>query len=212
MVFSRFLPKNPEFIQMFAQSAKNAHETAKALADLMDNYTDVESKVRRIRDLEHAGDKLTHDLTNALTTTFVTPFDRDDIMLLASRLDDLVDSIEEAARRMWLYRMPAPTPEAKRLAHIIQDQTAAMADTMHMLIDARHSDQLRQVVRTVTSLEDDGDKILDDVLSKLYDGVDDIKGVISSIRWGELYQYLEDATDRAQDVAYTIEGILLKNA
>lgn len=212
MVFSRFLPKNPEFIQLFVTSAKNAHETAKALADLMDNYTDVEAKVRKIRDLEHAGDKVTHDLTNALTTTFVTPFDRDDIMVLASRLDDLVDSIEEAARRMWLYRMPAPTPEAQRLAHIVKDQTAAMADAMHMLIDTKQTETLRKVVRTVTSLEDDGDKILDDVLSKLYDNATDIKGVISSIRWGELYQYLEDATDRAQDVAYTIEGILLKNA
>ncbi|GGJ19049.1 DUF47 domain-containing protein [Deinococcus roseus] len=212
MVLSRFLPKNPEFIQMFVKSAKNAHETAIALSDLMDNYVDVENKVRKIRDLEHIGDNITHDLTNALTTTFVTPFDRDDIMMLASRLDDLVDSIEEAARRMWLYRMPSPTPEAQRLAKIIAGQTLALAESMHMLIDARHSETLRDVVKKVTSLEDDGDQILDEVLAKLYDGVQDIKGVISSIRWGELYQYLEDATDRAQDVAYTIEGILLKNA
>lgn len=212
MLLSRFLPKNPEFLQMFIQSANNAHEMARAFLDLTQNYTDVGAKVRKIKDLEHVGDTLTHNITNALTITFITPFDREDIMALASSMDDFVDAIEECARRMWLYRIAEVTPETRELAQIIAAQAEQLALAMPMVLDSKRTEDLRGIVRKVTSLEDDGDRIVDTVMSNLYEGASGVQDVIRGIRWGELYQYMEDATDRGQDVAYTIEGIILKNA
>lgn len=212
MALARFLPKNERFFDYFKSAAQNSLEMAKAFSDLMDNYTDVEKKVRRIRDLEQQGDDIYHQVSNALTQTFMTPLDREDIVLIAGRLDDFVDGIEDAARRMWLYRISEPTQHAKDLAKIIVSQAELLVKTMPLLQNNKNSTEVINRSKEIKRLEDDADEIMNQVHGDLYDDATDIKTLIRSIRWGELYQYLEDATDRAQDVANTLEAIALKHA
>jgi uncharacterized protein Yka (UPF0111/DUF47 family) len=130
MVLARFLPQDERFFDYFRKDVANAAEVAQALRDLFDNYTDIERKARRVRDLEHRGDEITHQIYDALNRTFVTPLDREDIADLAGRLDDFVDTIEQAVRRIWLYRLDEPPEQARLLARIIDDQAKLISDTI----------------------------------------------------------------------------------
>src|SRR5437763_7614530 len=142
MVLARFLPRDEHFFDYFQKAASNAAEVAQALRDLLDHYSEVERKARRVRDLEHRGDEITHQIFDALNRTFVTPLDREDITDLAGRLDDFVDTIEQAVRRIWLYRIDEPTEHARLLARIINDQAERIADSMQHLENRREWDQM----------------------------------------------------------------------
>src|SRR5437588_1335905 len=212
MVLARFLPQDERFFDYFHKAVENAAEVAQALRDLMDNYSEVERKARRMRDLEHQGDEITHQIFDALNRTFVTPLDREDITGLAGRLDDFVDAIEEATRRIWLYRIEAPTEHARLLARIIADQAKLLASTVPHLENRRQWDHLLECTIDINRLENEADEVLDRALMELFEGVEDVGGLIKAIRWGEIYQNLEDATDRAEDIANTLEGIVVKHA
>lgn len=212
MALRNFLPKSPNFTRLFGEAGRNAARTADALVDLVQHFTDVEAKVRRIRDLEHEGDRLSLDLTNALTSTFLTPFDREDIIELNNHLDDFVDCMEDAARRMWLYRVENPTRQALELARVSARQAALLAEALPLLEDKKRADDLTRLTREVRELEDEGDRLLDEVQVGLYEGAVSVPDLVRAIRWNEIYVLLEEATDQAQRVAKTIEGILLKNA
>ncbi len=212
MVLARFLPRGEQFFEYFHKAAANATDAAHLLLDLVENYSDVERKVRKLRDLEHRGDEITHHVFNALNSTFVTPLDREDIRDLARELDNFVDFIEEAARRMYLYRIEAPSARALVLARIISEQAESLAKAIPMLEHAKQSEVVLQHSIEINRLENEADEELSQALAALYDGATDIPSLIKAIRWGELYQLLEDATDRAEDVADTLEAIVLKNA
>lgn len=212
MVLARFLPQDKRFFDYFRKAAENAAAVAQALRDLLDNYSDVERKARRLRDLEHRGDEITHQIFDALNRTFVTPLDREDITDLAGRLDDFVDTIEQAARRVWLYRLDAPTEHARLLARIIDDQAKLIAGTVPHLENKRQWDHLLHCTIEIQQLENEADEVLDKALMSQFDDVNDIHGLIKGIRWGEIYQDLEDATDRGEDIANTLERIVVKNA
>ncbi|WP_027481023.1 DUF47 domain-containing protein [Deinococcus pimensis] len=207
-----FLPKTVNFTDLFSQAGTNAARTSEALVDLLANYTDVEAKVRRIRDLEHEGDRLSRDIAGALTTTFITPFDREDIIELNNHLDDFVDFMEDVARRMWLYRIARPTAQAVALGAVVARQAELLARALPLLEDKKRTSDLMEFTRQVKELEDEGDRLLDEVQVAIYDGVTAIPDLVAAMRWNELYTLLEDATDQAQRVANTIEGILLKHA
>ena len=211
MVLARFLPQDARFYKYFCDAAQNANEAAALLMDLLGDYEDVERKVRRMRDLEHRGDEITHQVFNALNSTFVTPLDRNDIGALASKLDDFVDFIEEVARRLYLYRMGQPTELAKMLARIIVDQANVLTEALPLLEKTKDRDALLHYTVEINRLENEADEVLNQALAGLYEGSTDIPSLITAIRWGELYQLLEDATDRAEDIADTIEGIVLKH-
>lgn len=213
MVLARFLPRDEKFFALLHDSAKNGSDAAHALSQLLHDYTDVDRRVQALRDLEHRGDDITHQIFNALNRTFVTPLDREDIRDLAFQLDDFVDYIEEAARRFRLYRIDEPTDLARSLAVIIAGQADVLVELIPMLEHTKQSaTKIRQLVVDVNQLENDADDALSEGLASLYDGVTDIPGMIKAIRWGEMYQLLEEASDRAESVANTIEGILLKYA
>lgn len=212
MVLARFLPQDERFFDYFQQAVENAAEIAQGLRDLLDNYSEVERKARRVRDLEHRGDEITHQIFDALNRTFVTPLDREDITDLAGRLDDFVDTIEQAVRRIWLYRIDEPTEHAQRLARIINDQGVLIASTVPHLKDRRQWDRLLRCTIEIQRLENEADDVLDQALMEQFEGVTEIGGLIKGIRWGEIYQDLEDATDRAEDVADALERIVVKNA
>jgi uncharacterized protein len=212
MALNWFLPKSEQFFDYFKAGAQNALDISKAFAALLENYTNVEQQVRHIRDLEQSGDDIYHQVSHALTQTFMTPLDRDDIMLIAGRLDDFVDAIEDAARRMWLYRVSEPTQYAKDLAKLIVAQANLLVITMPLLENNKNSQEVIKRSKEIKVLEDQADEVMNLVHADLYDEALDVKSLIRAMRWGELYQYLEDATDRAQDVANTLEAIALKHA
>lgn len=212
MALVRFLPRDERFFDHFRAAADNALEVAQLLVELVERYEDVERKVRRMRDLEHTGDEITHRIYSALHRAFITPFDREDISTLASRIDDFVDYVEENARRLWLYRVDRPTEPARLLSRIICEQATQIAGAIPLLGDLKQSDRLLRFVVDINRLEDEADDVLNNALAALYDGASDIPSMIRAIRWGELYTNLEVATDRGEDVANTLEGIMLKNA
>ena len=178
----------------------------------MEDYNDVERKALRVRNLERQGDDITHQIFKALNSTFVTPLDREDIADLAGRLDDFVDAIEEATRRIRLYHIDQPTEHARRLARIIDQQAALIASTVPLLENRRQWDKLLQCSIDINRLEGEADDVLDQALTEKFDGVSDIEGLIKAMRWGEIYEHLEDAADRAEDIADTLERIVVKNA
>ncbi|GAA5512639.1 hypothetical protein Dcar01_01357 [Deinococcus carri] len=212
MVLSKFMPRNPQFSAKFAEAARNAHATAQALVDLLENYTDVEAKVQRVRDLEHEGDRITREITNLLAESFIVPFDREDIIALNNELDDLVDNMEEAARKLSLYSIERPLPQMARLARVVEQQCALLAQGMPMIEDTGRIRELAALAGQIRTLEDEGDDISDEVQRTLYQGVSDVPGMIRAMRSGEILNLIEDASDQAQRVAKTVESILLKNA
>jgi predicted phosphate transport protein (TIGR00153 family) len=212
MVLARLLPNDARFFQFFRAAADNAVEVAQQLLQLLQRYEDVERKTRRIRDLEHRGDEITHQLYSALNSTFVTPLDREDIRDLAGKLDDFVDRVEEAARRLRLYRIDQPTELARLLGRIIGDQAVVIAQAVSLLEHERNSEALMRHIVEINRLEDEGDDALDRALESLYDHASDVAALVTAHRWGEIYGLLEESTDRGEAVANTLEGIRTKYA
>jgi predicted phosphate transport protein (TIGR00153 family) len=148
----------------------------------------------------------------ALNRTFVTPLDREDIRNLAHALDTFVDYLEEAAHRLQLYQIAQPTEPARQLGRLINQQATIIAEAMPLLESAKQREAVLHSTVELNRLENEADEVLSQALATLYDGVTDIPAVVEALHWGELYQLLEDATDRAEDVADTLEAIVLKHA
>lgn len=212
MVLSKFMPQNPKFAAKFAEAARNAHATAQALVDLLEHYTDVDRKVERVLELEHVGDRLSAEMINLLAESFIVPFDREDILSLNHELDDLVDDMEEAARKLSLYRIERPLPAMAQLARVVEQQCALLAQGMPLIEDSGRMAELRGLAQQIRALEDQADGLSDEVARHLYDGVTEVPQMIVAMRSGEIVNLLEDASDQAQRVAKTVESILLKNA
>jgi predicted phosphate transport protein (TIGR00153 family) len=216
MVLARFLPKDEEFFGFFADAAVNAEAAAKNLARLLDpdaSGDDVARLVGQLRAQEHRGDEISHSIFRALHSTFVTPLDRDDIQHLASAIDDYLDRIDEAGTRFHLYQLGPATELASRFARIIAEQGAAITPVIPLLEQAnKHGREIRDAILTIHRLENEGDDLLNAALASLYDGVTEVPQLISCLRWGELYQLLEDVADSAEDVANIFEGIMITYA
>ncbi len=212
MVLSKFMPQNPKFAAKFTESARNAHATAQALVELLVNYTDVPAKVQRVRDLEHVGDRISREVTNLLAESFIVPFDREDIIALNNEMDDLVDYMEEAARKLNLYGVERPLPQMVSLARVVEQQCALLAQGMPLIEDSGRVGELAKIAEQIRTLEDQGDDISDDVERTLYNDAHDVPSMIRAMRGGEIARLIEDASDQAQRVAKTVESILLKNA
>ena len=209
MVKFHLIPHEKKFYDLFEQSAKNLTVAAEKLVDLFENYVDVKAKVAAIKDLEHQGDHITHQIMESLHLTFVTPLDREDIALLANSLDDMMDFIEGATKRMILYRIDKPTPRSIELTHIINKVAIELNIAIPLL---RNRSQLKQILSycvEANRLENEADDVLYVALAELFDDTTDIREVI---KWREIYESLESATDRGEDVANVLEGIVLKHA
>ena len=213
MVLARFLPRDEQFFTHFGDGARNALEMARLLTEVIEFGPDTERKVRRLRDLEHQGDDITHRIYQALNSTFVTPLDREDIRSLASTLDDFVDGLEEAGKRIWLYQMGTP-PEAIRLfARVLVEQAELLAENIpHLEEPGKRVADLNRCALELHRLENEADDALNQVLADLYEGVTEVPQLIEAIRWGEIYHLLEAATDKGENIGHTLEGILGKYA
>ena len=205
-----FLPREERFFFMLHQSALNIQKVSARLQELMEDYTDVPAKVAEIKTLEEFGDQVIHDIMAALHRTFVTPIDREDIAMLAERLDDVVDAIEEAARCMLEYRIETPTGYAVQMAAIIcrcGEELAKAVGLLHFR-GSRLKELLPHAVE-LNRLENEGDHVTSRALGELFsDGGD----TMTILKWRDIYAYLEQATDRAEDAANVLEGIVLKHA
>jgi predicted phosphate transport protein (TIGR00153 family) len=208
----RLIPQDERFFDLFNRGATNTLEGARVLTDLLDNFVEVDRKARHLKDIEHTGDEITHEVFGALHRTFITPIDREDISNLASSLDDVIDWIEEVARRIHLYRIDQPTPIARRFGKVILEQTEQIARAVPLLEDRRQAQTLQLATQEIHRLENEADDLLAEAIATLYDGVTEVPQLIKAMRWNDLYQLLEDTTDKAEYVATVLNNIALKNA
>lgn len=205
-----FLPKENQFFFLMHQSAVNIQDVARRLQDLMYNFENVEAKVQEIKDREELGDRVIHDITRALHRTFVTPIDREDILELAGRLDDVVDAIDEAAQYILEYQIQETTERAKNLADIIVDCSDELVRAMEML--AGRNSKLMEILPItveINRLENLADQEASRARGELFSNGFDVTDVL---KWRDIYDDLEQATDRAEDAANVLEGIVLKHS
>lgn len=208
----RLIPQDARFFDLFNRSAENVLEGARLLDDLLQNYVDIERKARHLKDIEHTGDEITHEVFGALNRTFVTPIDRDDISNLASSMDDVIDWIEEVGRRIHLYRVDEPTPIARQFSRVILEQSEQIARAVPLLENRRDANPLQRAIEEIHRLENEADDLLAQAIAHLYDGVTEVPQLIKAMRWNDLYQLLEDTTDKCENVAVVLSNIALKNA
>lgn len=202
----RLIPREEKFFDLFEQQATTIVAAARALEELVRDYPRARAKAEQIRDLEHAGDTLTHELVKRLNTTFITPIDREDIYALACRLDDVLDLIDAVGDRLLLYKINKPTAGCVDMARVIvrtAEETDRAVRCLRTLSPYYHKHCIE-----VNRLENEADQLLRDLLAGLFEGVEPIE----VIKWKELYETMEAVTDRCEDVVNVIEGIVLKMA
>lgn len=204
-----FIPREAVFFDIFDKSASNVLDCGIALYDLMQNYTDVSRKVDKITEYENRGDSLTHETIQVLNRTFVTPLDREDIFRLAESLDDVLDQMEDAATRLLLFEIPKPTQYAVELAHVIELCCRQINKAIPYLRHPKELPSLQDNLLEIHTLENRADTIKKFALRELFQHPED---VISLLKWREIYEHLEAATDRCEDVADVLQGLLVKNA
>ncbi len=201
----RLLPHEETFFDLFNQAAENVLQAARMLKALMDDYKEVERQAIAIKASEDRGDEITHTIIDRLNRTFVVPIDREDIFALAKQLDDVLDWIEAAAARMSVYQIPHSTPEAQELAHIIVNECEAIVEAMKNL---RHLDRIAGPLHEINRLENLADHVQRDAIARLFAAT---ANPIDVIKWKEIYETLEEATDQGEHVAHLLEGIHAKN-
>jgi predicted phosphate transport protein (TIGR00153 family) len=208
MKFS-LLPREDGFFKLFVESSGNVNAIAKKLQDLLENYEDVQEKVAEIKRLEEVGDSIIHRIWMDLRRTYFTPLDREDIANLGERLDDVVDAIEEAARYMLEYRIQTPTESSKELGSIIIKCSDVLDAAMKILQSGKKKfAELLPLKDQLHILENEADQIVSKAMGELFEHHD----AIDIIKWKEVYGQLEGATDRCEEIAVILEGIVIKNA
>ncbi len=200
------LPKETKFFDLFAEMSGNLIKGARVMADLLRDYRDVAVSVQKIKDIEHQGDDITHNVFIKLNSTFITPFDREDIHNLASSMDDVLDFLNSASDRLMLYKIKTVPAAAAELAEIVVQQAEALDRAV------RNLENLSQVLPhcvEVNRLENEADRVSRHAIAALFDNG---KDPIELIKIKELLEVLEIATDKAEDAANALETIVLKSA
>ena len=201
-----FAPKDRVYFELFEEAGQNMLRASTLLCELLSDYPDNKQLAAEILDLEHEGDRITHDIIDRLNHTFVTPIDREDILALTSALDDIVDFTEEVADYLGLYKIEAPMDQAIELARVLLAAARQIAEAVPLLRGFR--DISRHTVE-VHRLENEGDRIAREAVASLFDtGIDPM--VV--IRWKDLFERLEEAIDAAEHAALILEGITIKNS
>ena len=201
-----FAPRDRIYFELFEEAGHNVLRSAELLDELLSGYPDNRHLAEEIRDCEHEGDRITHDILDRLNHTFVTPIDRVDILALASALDDIVDFTEEVADYLGLYKIEAPMDQAIKLAEVLHKSARQIADAVPLL---RGFNDISTYTVEINRLENEGDRITRDAIASLFDGGIDPMVVI---RWKDLFERLEDAIDATEHVAHILEGIVIKNS
>jgi predicted phosphate transport protein (TIGR00153 family) len=202
----RLLPQRTEFFDLFSRASANAVEIAQGLVSFLATYPDDgEANLRSIKELEHEGDRVTHDVIDLLNRTFVTPFDRDDMYRLAGALDDVCDHVDEAAGNVVGYGVGRVRPLAKAQAEVILRCTVKLDEAIGKLNGFK--DSRRQLIE-LRELEDEGDRLAREAVAELFASESD---PIAVIRWKDIYERLEEAVDACENAADVLEAIVVKN-
>ena len=208
-MFGRLMPSEGKFFDLFNQHADLAVKCAKEMVALMTNFDDLEIRVHAIETLEKQADKVTHNAIDLLHKTFITPLDRDDIHQLITRMDDILDLLEDAAQTISLYDIKAITPEAKRLAELCLACVEKVKIAVGLLSNMDNSRQILTICEEIDRFESDADHVMRAAMSKLFRDEPDVRNLI---KLKAIYEILETVTDRCEDVANIIEGIIVENA
>ncbi len=200
----RLIPREESFFDLFEELARKVAQGADALLDLLQNYSDLDRKSGLVVDIEHEGDELTHEVMRRLNTSFITPFDREDIHRLASNLDDVLDHIEAAAEYLQLHKIQEPLPQ---MVQLCQTLAAAARHTASAMPGLRKMKNLETYWIEINRLENEGDRSYRRTIAHLFSG--DYKAM-DVLKWKDIIEEIETAIDRLEDVANTVEGIVLK--
>lgn len=210
-LFSRLMPLEGRFFDLFNQHAALLAKGGSVLAELLQDYADEggrAERIARIGELERAADRITHDTVALLHKTFVTPFDRDDIHRLISRMDDILDLIQDAAESLSLYDIRQVAPEAAHLADLVKICCERVQVATGMLSSMQNAPSILMVCQEIDGLESDADRVMRGAVSRLFREEADVRQLI---KLQAIYELLETATDKCQDVANVIEGVVLEN-
>jgi predicted phosphate transport protein (TIGR00153 family) len=202
----RLTPQKREFFELYTRASANTVEIARLLVELLDNFPqDGRELIARIKDREHEGDRLTHEVVDLLNRTFVTPFDRDDMYRLAGALDDICDHVDEAADNLGVYGVERVPEKARSQAEVILRAATRLDEAIRRLEGFKDSSEQLDALR---DLEDEGDALVRDAVAELFRSTDDAKMII---RWKDIHERLEDAVDALEHAADVLEAILVKN-
>jgi uncharacterized protein Yka (UPF0111/DUF47 family) len=208
-MFSRLMPHEGNFFQLFNAHSDRIVEGARELEAMLASFSDLETHAQRIDGAERAADKITHETITLLHRTFITPFDREQIHSLITRMDDILDLMQDVAESIVLYDIRRVTPEAKQLAEICQMSCARVKTAVSLLNNVKQSEAILKTCEEIDRLESDGDRVMRAAMSKLFRDEPDVKQLI---KLRSIYELLELITDRCEDVANIIEGIVLENS
>jgi predicted phosphate transport protein (TIGR00153 family) len=208
-MFRRLMPKEMSFFDFFEQHAELTVEGAKEFCSLVRTAANIDAKARRIKEIEHETDVITHRCVEALHRTLITPLDSDQIHRLITRMDDVMDFIEAAAERISLYRLKEMTPEVHDLADVLERAAQAVLTACKLLRNLREPETILKTCVDINRLENEADAILRRAVARLFD---EEKDPITIIKWKEIYEHLESATDCCEDVANIVEGVVLEQA
>ena len=208
MAFS-LIPKDVKFAEFFERSITNTRLAAECLAELFANWDQLEQKVQEIKDKEHAGDNITHEIVSTLYKTFITPFDREDINTLAQSIDDVVDHMDKVGQSLKVYHLDKPYPPAIDMANIVLDCCRQLEQIVPSLRSPATLKNTEEYRKEIHRLENQSDTIYRRSLGELFKESNDFKYII---KWREILAHLEEAVNSCEDVAGVIEGIAVKHA
>ena len=208
-MLGRLMPREGKFFDLFNAHAERIVEGSRELAAMIGSFSDLDAHAQRIDAAERAADKITHETISLLHKTFITPFDREQIHQLITTMDDMLDLIQDVAESIALYDLKSVTPEAKQLAEICQTCCDRVQTTVGLLTNIKSPEAILKCCEEIDRLESDADRVLRSALSKLFREESDLKQVM---KLRVIYDLLETITDRCEDVANVVEGIVLENS
>lgn len=204
----RLIPREAKFFSMFAEMSANLIEGARLLRAILGDFQNVEVRVQQLKGIEHRGDEITHAVLTKLNQTFITPFDREDIHHLVKNMDDVIDEIDAAAKRFTLYQITDPTIWLSRQTDVLVKSTRLVGEAVRRLRDLRKQNGLHGKLVEIHELENEGDENNHAAIAELFSNATD---PLLVMKLKEIYELTERAIDRCEDIADTIEAIVLKN-
>lgn len=208
-MFGRLMPREGRFFELFNSHADEVVKGARMLVTLLDNISSPSESAQAIDHHETRADRITHDAVSLLHRTFITPFDREDIHKLITRMDDILDLIQDVAESLYLYDVHRLTPEARQLAELSVMGCERVQSAVALLSDMRNAKAILQTCQEIDRIETEADRVMRSAMSKLFRNEPDVREVI---KLRAIYEQLEMVTDRCDDVANIVEGIVLENS
>lgn len=203
------IPRENVFFDLFEKCAVNVAEGALVLNELLETFSDLDGRVAKIQEIEHRGDQLTHETLKKVNSTFITPLDREDIHELVCRMDDILDLTDGTLSRIKLYKIQQPTEDIRALSRVLVKATAVLVEAVRGLRKLKKSEEILRLCVEIHTHENEGDRIHQHAIAALFDSQ---ANPLDVIKWKDIYESLELATDRCEDVANILEGIVLKNS